>query len=87
MRTTRRAFTKAAGAMIARQAPDTLARRFGAGGHAIGSACGPSRHLPDQEWDGHHGRPERGVLPRADILIRNGVIERIGRGLSVPVRS
>ena len=26
----------------------------------------------------------KGVLPRADVWVRNGVIEKIGRGLSAP---
>lgn len=82
MRTTRRAFTKAAGAMIAAATgiPSLVAS---AGGGMPSSAPGTRRgtYLIRNGMVITVDR-NKGVLPRADILIRNGVIEKIGRGLS-----
>lgn len=82
MRPTRRAFTKAAGAMIAAATgiPSLVAS---AGGGMPSSAPGARRgtYLIRNGMVITVDR-NKGVLPRADILIRNGVIEKIGRGLS-----
>ncbi|AOY95420.1 cytosine deaminase [Cupriavidus sp. USMAA2-4] len=85
MRTTRRAFTKAAGAMIALATTGipSLAAPARAGTPSAAPAVRRGTYLIKNGMVITVDR-NQGVLPRADILIRNGVIERIGRGLSVP---
>lgn len=84
MRTTRRAFTKAAGAMIA--AATGIPSLVASAGGSMPSAAPGARRGTYLIRNGMVITVDRnkGVLPRADILIRNGVIEKIGRGLSAP---
>lgn len=86
MRTSRREFTKVAGAMMvaATGIPSLVASASASARGGTPSAASGARRGTYLIKNGMIITVDRknGVMPRADILIRNGVIEKIGRGLS-----